>query len=118
MKKRFYDLHYYFFTAAFILFATLKSSVTVILERDFASTLAIIGFASMVTYSLFEFEFGLCASGILLTIYLSLGIFYVLSIIINFGFSITMEASVNMGVILIAASWILLTLIHLLFDVI
>jgi hypothetical protein len=69
-------------------------------------------------HSLFEFQFGLYASVMLLTIYLSLGVFFLLSVILDFGLSITLEASVNLGVILIAVTWILLTLIHLLLGII
>ena len=91
----------------------LKNIATFILDRDFSSTLPIIGFISLLLHAAVGLETGLYLSAIFLIIFLVLGLVDLLRLMKTYGLCIEFEASVNIGVIFLVTAWAFLTLIYL-----
>ena len=102
-----------FLTYASFLLKPLKPLLFFILDRDFPSTLVIVGLFSILLHILLDLHAGLYVSIALLSIYLILAMFFLISLIRNYGLQIDIEATVNTGIIFSVAAWVFLTLIYL-----
>ena len=102
-----------FLTCASFLLKPLKPLLLFILDRDFPSTLVIAGLFSILLHILLDLHAGLFVSIALLSIYLILAMFFLISLIRNYGLHIDIEATIDTGIIFSATAWVFLTLIYL-----
>jgi E3 ubiquitin-protein ligase DOA10 len=87
----------------------IKDILTFILDREFTSTLVIIGLASVLLYFLTGELVAVYLSVVFLTMFLILGMGYLLIMMKTYGLLVEVEASVDFGVMFAAMVWILLT---------
>ena len=113
MNKFLFEFHFIIFRCASFLLKALKSFFLFVLDRDFSSTLVIIGLFSILPYIFLDLQAGLYVSVILLNIYLILGMYFLAIIIRDYGLQIDVELSVDIGGVLSAITWVFITLICL-----
>jgi len=113
MSKFLFEFNFIIFRCASFLLKALKSLLVFVLDRDFSSTLVIIGLFSILPYIFLDLQAGLYVSVILLNIYLILGMYFLTIIIRDYGLQVDVELSVDIGGVLSAITWIFITLIYL-----
>ena len=89
----------------------IKDILISILDRDFTTTLVIIGLVSVLLYFPTGEPLAAYLSVVFLTMYLILGMVYLLITMKTYGLQVEVEASVDFGVMFAAMVWILLTVV-------